>query len=182
MHRVTRTITIAGLALATLGGTAHADPIRPQPLPPEPIRTAIHKQSFNVCFATDRTCTSNEFRHIFRHAVKSYWIRIWDRRNARFTVALRAAASHYGVSYNWLYNCAQSEGGVWEWRMNRGGSGAGGWMQFMSSTFYAYVRHDRVRRVIPAKYRVWNSRVGQAYTSAYMFSIGESHQWTGAGC
>lgn len=115
--------------------------------------------------------------------------RMWAARNADFDLALRAAAKRYGVSYSWLHACAKSEGHIEGRRtpggpidpfiMNNSGSDAGGWMQFMPGTFYGYVGRTSG---YPAKYKKWKSKVGQAYTAAYMFKIGQSGQWMGAGC
>lgn len=115
--------------------------------------------------------------------------RMWAARNSDFDLALRAAAKRYGVSYNWLHACAKSEGHIEGRRtpggpidpfiMNHGGSGAGGWMQFMHPTFYGYVGRTSG---YPSKYKKWNSKVGQAYTAAYIFKTEGSRQWTGAGC
>lgn len=109
--------------------------------------------------------------------------------NRDLHLALKLASKHYGVSYSWLHACAHSEGHIDGRRpgykekdpfiMNHQGSGAGGWLQFMSPTFYGNIRGAAP---IPNKYHKWNSRVGQAYVAAYMFKIGQSRQWTGAGC
>ena len=53
-------------------------------------------------------------------------------------------------------------------------------MQFMESTYYGY--SGTATRGLPAKYNNWYSMLGQAYTAAYMFRLGEHDQWTGAGC
>lgn len=110
------------------------------------------------------------------------WNARWERLNRNMWQAIEAAAKEYGVSASWLHACASSEGGHNGWVMNHGGSGAGGWFQFMSGTFYGYVGKARYVNRFPAKYAYWQSRVGQAYTAAYMFKIGQSGQWTGAGC
>lgn len=109
--------------------------------------------------------------------------------NRDFHLALKLASRHYGVSYSWLHACAHSEGHIDGRRpgyrekdpfiMNHQGSGAGGWLQFMEPTFYGNLRGANP---VPKKYRKWNSKVGQAYVAAYMFKIGQSRQWTGAGC
>ena len=120
-----------------------------------------------------------------RHQAKrryDAWLNSWERLNGSMWRAVEAASKEYGVSASWLHACVSSEGGHGGWVMNHGGSGAGGWAQFMESTFYGYVGSARAGNRFPAKYAVWTSRVGQAYTMAYMFKIGESNQWTGAGC
>lgn len=114
---------------------------------------------------------------------------MWAEANKDFNKALKLASKRYGVSYRWLHACAHSEGHIHGRRtpggpidpfiMNHGGSGAGGWMQFMESTFYGYVNSTSG---YPVQYKHWKSKVGQAFVAAYMFKIGESNQWTGAGC
>jgi len=113
----------------------------------------------------------------------------WERANRDFHYALKLASEHYGVAYSWLHACAHSEGHIHGRRtpggpidpfvMNHGGSGAGGWMQFMEPTFYGNLRGANP---LPRKYHKWNSKLGQAYVAAYMFKIGQSRQWTGPGC
>lgn len=118
----------------------------------------------------------------------------WNKENRSFTSALKHAAKRFHVSYNRLLNCALSEGlsrpgEPWKWNGGKvwhsgdsdipptGSSGAGGWGQFMKSTLYG-----NMPKVVPHRFRDWHSKVGQAYTMAYMFSIGQNTQWTGAGC
>ena len=111
------------------------------------------------------------------------------KANNNFDLALKLASRYYGVSYSWLHACAYSEGHIEGRRkpggpidpfiMNRQGSGAGGWMQFMESTFYGNLEGAKP---IPRKYRKWTSKLGQAYVAAYMFKHGQSGQWAGSGC
>jgi hypothetical protein len=108
--------------------------------------------------------------------------------NADFDTSLRFASNLFNVSFSWLHGCAHAEGGHGRWVPNSSGSGAGGWMQFMSGTFYGnvdsafYAANRRLAHNIPAQYKSWYSRLGQAVTAAYMFRIGQSGQWTGAAC
>lgn len=124
---------------------------------------------------------------IYRWANINHWrayqreAAIWNARNADIHKAIWGASRAYGVSASWLHACVHSEGGHGRWVWNTSGSGAGGWFQFMRGTFYGYV-HKAQRGKFPARFKNWNSRVGQAYTAAYMFKIGESKQWTGHGC
>jgi hypothetical protein len=112
--------------------------------------------------------------------------------------ALVAAAKKYGISARWMRACVSSEGGFGHIKWNGGkllrnyplskypssgkappkSSGALGPGQFMSGTFYAYVKYTKV----PAKYKKWDSRVGQMRTMAIMFKQGKSSHWTGPGC
>jgi hypothetical protein len=105
-----------------------------------------------------------------------------------FHSSARFATNLFNISYSWLHGCAHAEGGDGRWVSNTQGSGAGGWMQFMSGTFYGNVdnafasANAKLARNIPARYKSWYSRLGQAVTAAYMFRIGQSGQWTGAAC
>lgn len=79
----------------------------------------------------------------------------------------------YPGTKGWLLFISDREGGWGPFVMNRQGSGAGGWLQFMSSTFYAYVGdakadlHRRGFNVNPSVW-VWTHPLGQALTGAYM--------------
>lgn len=90
-------------------------------------------------------------------------------------------------SAGWLTSCSSTEGGHGRWFPNTGGSGAGGWMQFMSGTFYSNVgsafAYGRARGLsLPNSAKSWYSPLGQAATGADMLRRGQRGQWTGAGC
>lgn len=153
-----------------------------------------HKLKVHVPFAhnvvTPSTSVAYEIkrRNAWMKKSKEYEARYHLERkyalaNQRFQQSLKLASKQWGVSYDWLLTCALHEGlsrpGE-PWKPNASGSGAGGWMQFMKSTFYAY--SGTATSMLPDQYNNWYSKLGQAYTAAYMFSIGESGQWTGAGC
>lgn len=125
-------------------------------------------------------------RHRFAHRVHERCTSRWASVESSFHSALRLASSTFGVSYGWLHSCDHSEGSD-RFVYNRGGSGAYGPMQFMSGTFYSNVgaafAYARMRGVaVPSQYARWDSDIGQAFTAAWMFKIGQSGQWTGAGC
>ena len=87
--------------------------------------------------------------------------------------AVRVAQRVYPGTSDWLLYISRREGGHGGFVMNHQGSGAGGWMQFMSSTFYAYVdaalADTRSRGfVVPDGSRSWYSPMGQALTAGYM--------------
>lgn len=90
-------------------------------------------------------------------------------------------------SAGWLISCSSTEGGHGRWFPNTGGSGAGGWLQFMSGTFYGNVNtafaYGRARGLsLPNAAKSWYSPLGQAATGADMLRRGQSGQWTGSGC
>jgi len=110
----------------------------------------------------------------------------WASLNQNFHQSLRLAASTFRVSYQWLHACAHSEGGH-GFIYSNSGSGAFGPFQFIRSTFYgnvgaAFQRAAARGTAIPIGYERWDSYLGQSFTAAYMFSIGESYEWTGAAC
>ena len=83
----------------------------------------------------------------------------------------------YPGTADWLLFISRREGGYGGFVMNHQGSGAGGWMQFMSSTYYAY--NDRAfadarRRgfIVPESANSWTHPMGQALTAGYMRYVG----------
>jgi hypothetical protein len=106
----------------------------------------------------------------------------WERLERDFHKALRHAAGRFGVSFDWLHNCAHSEGGhgpafVW------GSSGDYGPFQYLAGTFEFMSRSAfQTRGHPPMKYRDRGSIVGQTWTTAWAFSQGLSYHWYGSGC
>ena len=87
--------------------------------------------------------------------------------------SVRLSQRIYPGTASWLLYISDREGGWGPFVMNRQGSGAGGWLQFMASTFYAYVddaRRDVERRgfIVPPGVWTWTHPLGQALTGAYM--------------
>ena len=87
--------------------------------------------------------------------------------------AVRLSQRIYPGTDSWLLYISDREGGWGPFVMNHQGSGAGGWLQFMASTFYAYVddaRLDVERRGfrVPPGVWTWTHPLGQALTGAYM--------------
>lgn len=114
--------------------------------------------------------------------------RQWHSMNRDFQTAVYVLAHQLHLTEApWVISCARSEGGLGAWVPNRGGSGAGGWMQFLHGTYYnnsgAAWRFAQQRGVlVPRRYDSWYSPVGQALTALYMFHTEGSGQWYGAGC
>lgn len=92
----------------------------------------------------------------------------------------------------WLSSCSSSEGAGRslsqnEFVMNHQGSGAGGWLQFMESTFwrmYEAAKADLEARgfVVPPESASWSSRIGQAMAGAWGLTHGRRGEWSGGGC
>lgn len=105
-----------------------------------------------------------------------------------FATAARFADRIWPGTEGWLLSCSSSEGGHGEFVMNRGGSGAGGWMQFMSGTFYGNVASAFAEAVehgvnLPVRLAKWDNPLAQAVTAAWMRYHGHDRgQWTGASC
>jgi len=83
----------------------------------------------------------------------------------------------YPGTADWLLFISRREGGYGGFVMNHQGSGAGGWMQFMSSTYYAYADRafaDARRRgfIVSESANSWTHPLGQAITAGYMRYVG----------
>lgn len=92
--------------------------------------------------------------------------------------AVSLAQRPYPGTADWLLFISHREGGYGGFVMNHQGSGAGGWMQFMSGTFYGYVyaaKADFERRGfrLPDNVWVWTHPLGQALTAGYMRYYGK---------
>jgi hypothetical protein len=89
---------------------------------------------------------------------------------------------------SWASTCASSEGGHGGFVMNHQGSGAGGWLQFLSSTFYGIIGSAMIEARqagaanIPASAASWYSPLGQAVAGAAMIHHGRRGEWSGASC
>lgn len=147
-------------------------------------------------------------------AYRRYVLSVWRQRESRCGHDLRAVlvanlnwwlATEYANTVfpgtrPWLISCSGSEGAhtVWVWNGGTplsqsptrpsGSSGAGGWMQFMRGTFYAYVG-DAFGAARSRGYLVmrtwanWYSPAGQAITGGYMrWSGRDGNHWVGSGC
>jgi hypothetical protein len=90
---------------------------------------------------------------------------------------------------SWERSCSQqgSEGGWGRWVPSSSGSGAGGWLQFMSGTFYGIIDEaiaDARSRgmLVPSSARDWYSPLGQAIAGAQMLLDGRRGEWSGYAC
>jgi hypothetical protein len=105
--------------------------------------------------------------------------------------AVRVVQRPFPGTSSWLLSCSRAEGGHGGWVRNRQGSGADGWMQFRSGTFYTYVgsAFSAARRrgfAVPRRAYSWYSALGQAVTAGYMRWSGlDASHWSaswGRGC
>jgi len=141
-----------------------------------------HDRCSEVPWST--TCRIARERLLF-HSRRATVIRRWLWQHLPATgdwrTAVALAQRVYPGTEGWLLFISDREGGWGPFVMNHQGSGAGGWLQFMSSTFYAYVGDARASfarrgfKVDPSIW-TWTHPLGQALTGAYM-------RWSGRdGC
>ncbi len=114
-------------------------------------------------------------------------LRVLNAANTNWWLATTYANRVFPGSRGWLISCSASEGGHTSYVYNRQGSGAQGWLQFMTGTFYAHVA-AAARETVSRGFvflKSWNSifsPAGHALTGAYMYSRGMTFHWVGAGC
>jgi hypothetical protein len=105
---------------------------------------------------------------------------------------MREVQVAYPGSEAWLRSCSSSEGAgrnlsINYFVMNHEGSGAGGYLQFMESTFWrmynAAVADLKARGFIidPAS-ASWSSRIGQAMAGGWAYTHRATGEWSGSGC
>ena len=87
----------------------------------------------------------------------------------------------------WLLSCSASEGGWGRFVWNTQGSGCGGWLQYVPSTFvgfFARAEADVRRRGfrVPRSASSLYSPLGQALAGAWAYRNGLSFHWFGRGC
>ena len=97
--------------------------------------------------------------------------------------AVRIVQRSWPGTSSWLLSCSAAEGGHGGFVMNHQGSGAGGWLQYMQSTFdYHYssalslARHEH--RALPPAGLGWTSPLAQAFAGGWGYSY-QRAAWTG---
>jgi hypothetical protein len=106
--------------------------------------------------------------------------------------AIEEVQAAYPGTASWLRSCSSSEGAGRSlsqnaFVMNHQGSGAGGWLQFMESSFWRMFwagKSDLESRgyVVPKEAASWSSRIGQAIAGAWGVTHGRRGEWSGSGC
>ncbi len=102
--------------------------------------------------------------------------------------AVRIVQRDWPGSSSWLLACSSSEGGWGYFVMNTQGSGAGGWMQYMSSTFTSQYGSalDHARRyhlaLPPSSAASWRSALGQAFAAGWAYKWSGTGPWSGGSC
>lgn len=102
---------------------------------------------------------------------------------ADWVTAVRIVQRIYPSTESWLLSCSAGEGGHGGFVMNHQGSGASGWLQFMSGTFYghapsAFAHVRSLGFILPESLSIRiDSPMAQAITGAYMRTHGMSSHW-----
>lgn len=123
-------------------------------------------------------------RHIAAHRAKNACVEVRD-----WKTAVSYVQRWFPGTSQWLMSCSSSEGGHGSWVPNRQGSGAGGWMQYMETTFWSDYRsavaYLATRGVhVPSSSASWTSPLGQAIAAGWARYTGNipRGKWTGSGC
>jgi hypothetical protein len=114
------------------------------------------------------------------------------KEQATWIRAIREAQRAYPGTEGWLRSCSATEGAgrslsINYFQMNHQGSGAGGWLQFMHSTFvrmFSAAHADVTARgfLVPPSAHSWSSRLGQALAGGWAARNGGTGEWSGSGC
>lgn len=97
--------------------------------------------------------------------------------------AVKLVQRVYPGTSSWLLYISHREGGWGGFVMNHQGSGCGGWMQYASSTYWAYsgdaFADARSRGfIVDDTWNQWTNPMGQALTAAFMrFTGRDGHHW-----
>ncbi len=122
---------------------------------------------------------------VARREIRSarYLLSLHLRRTNDWQIAARIVQRSWPGTESWLLSCSAHEGGHGVFVMNTQGSGAGGWLQYMESTFnYHYSSALTLARQnhlpVPPAGLGWTSPLAQAFAGGW----GYSHQrsaWSG---
>jgi len=198
-------VFIGGASLAQAGGsendkpTAQAKKLKSERCPDVGAGIQFYRQStwkWQTLMDTVKTKASKQRIPASACAYARHVAKLWQHRsmNARLKYQ-RWAKEHvipptwdwlsavnlvqriYPGTKDWLLFISHREGGWGRFVMNSQGSGAGGWMQFMSSTYYAY--NDRAFADarsrgfhLDSSVNSWQHPMGQAVTAGYMRYVG----------
>jgi hypothetical protein len=131
-------------------------------------------------------------RSLEQRLVSERWVEAHTLDEQRsWPAAIAEVQIAYPGTSSWLTSCSRTEGagrsGNAPWVANHQGSGAGGWLQFMHSTFWRMysAAADDVRSRdfrIDRRAASWYSRLGQALAGGWAATYGATHEWSGSGC
>lgn len=158
----------------------------------QPLRHAISYHRQKTWYYQDRagiarTPTEHAERRTTSIAFLTWINNTWQERMKR-AAKLRKAGLSYTSDWltavnivqrtwpgtrTWLRDTSSGEGGWGPFVMNYQGSGAGGWLQYMPSTFYSHLRsalndaRSRGLPIIPTSAMNWHSPLGQAFAGGW---------------
>jgi len=136
-----------------------------------PASTPYRRWTVNLWKKRERGCE----RTLSRRTLPANW---------DWLTSVRLVQRVYPGTSSWLKTISSREGGWGRFVMNSQGSGCGGWMQFMSSTYWAYSHAafaDLRSRgfIVPQSANSWSHPMGQAITAGYMRYTGrDGHHWS----
>ena len=155
------------------------------------IRAPRHRKCWEVPWQRSCTIARHSFRlhnELHTTAKERLWLlsRTLPAPND-WRSAVRVVQRVYPGTEGWLLSCSASEGSHGRWVSNHQGSGAGGWLQFMESTFWrmygAALTEARAEGfIVPHSANSWYSPLGQALAGAWGVTNGRSSEWYGGGC
>lgn len=153
----------------------------------EPRNCADAKYLANVWESRARQARQQTIVHLQKVAEHTLHDFVHTDGSHAWARAVREVQRAYPGTESWLMSCSASEGGWGRWVPNSGGSGVGGWMQFMPGTwsgFFWRARADVQARgfVVPESAASWYSTLGQALAGAWGITHGMRHHWAGGGC
>lgn len=181
--RIVSFITLTSALLLAFAGTAEAKPN----IKTKTAQTIVATWNCQDRMGWQRTAARSPWKPhsgAYRAAELQRWQERW--RACTYAIKVRTIPATndwmtavglvqriYPGTAGWLTYISNREGGHGRFVMNHQGSGAGGWMQFMSSTYYAYsaaaFADARARGyIIDGNWNVWYSPLGQAITAGYM--------------
>jgi hypothetical protein len=186
-------LVVLVVAATTIVSSASAERERSQ----ANLKTVAAKANFwrkHPCGPTGRTLRLNchvgvrklnHYTNLERRLRRQQWLVL--PQVSDWLVAVKVAQRVFPGTEQWLRSCSASEGGWGGFVMNRQGSGAGGNLQFMESTFWRMygAARDEARRKgfdVPASTSSWSSPLGQALAGAWGVSNGRRGEWSGHGC
>jgi len=192
-----RILIVAVLSMVIIASTAKAEPrpIKDTYCPYVKQQIAFYKKvtwKWQEMRGVPKTKASKEKIPASACAYLRYVSELWQKRaeKARLThehwarwhvipatsdwvTAVSLVQRIYPGTKDWLLYISRREGGYGGFVMNHQGSGAGGWMQFMSSTYWAYsnAAYANARDkgfVVSQSTNSWSHPLGQALTAGYM--------------
>lgn len=148
------------------------------------IRATRHLKCWEVPWQRSCTIARASYRlHETLTAIAKNKLDRWLPYSTDWVTSVRIIQRIYPGTESFLLSCSSGEGGHGGFVMNHQGSGAAGWMQFMSGTFYGHapIAFSNARSlgfILPDELTISiESPMAQALTAAFMRSHGMSSHW-----